>query len=53
MKDTQDSDLVRLPFCRHVFSDSSDVRIENANTHLEPLPEAIDVIQQYGALVDR
>ncbi|MEI8213760.1 MAG: recombinase family protein [Planctomycetota bacterium] len=28
-------------------------RIENANKHLEPLPEAIDVIQQYGALVDR
>ena len=28
-------------------------RIENANKHLEPLPEAIDVIQQYGALVER
>ena len=27
-------------------------RIENANKHLEPLREAIDVIQQYGALVD-
>jgi hypothetical protein len=28
-------------------------RIENANKHLEPLPEAIEVIQQYGALVER
>lgn len=28
-------------------------RIENADKHLEPLPEAIDVIQQYGALVER
>jgi BMFP domain-containing protein YqiC len=28
-------------------------RIENANKHLEPLPEAINVIQHYGALVER
>jgi hypothetical protein len=28
-------------------------RIENANRHLEPLPEAIDVIQRYGQLVDQ
>ena len=26
---------------------------ENANKHLEPLPGAIEVIQQYGALVER
>jgi site-specific DNA recombinase len=28
-------------------------RIESANRHLEPLPEAIDVIQRYGQLVDQ
>lgn len=28
-------------------------RIENAYKHLEPLPEAIDVIQRYGQLVDQ